>query len=410
MTSTPTVAGSCRIEAEFLISDQRRFFVPCPHCAGMQWLQFRQLKWEKDRPETVQYECEHCRERFPEIHKGRMLAAGEWRPTAPGDGKTAGFHLSALYSPLGWKSWRECVEDFLRAKNDAPMLKTFVNTVLAETWDEAAASQISADALLERVEPYDRGVVPEGVLLLTAGVDVQDNRLAVSIWGWGRDEESWLIDHTEVWGDPARPEVWKQLDVLLLGEYPQGERVLKVVQACVDSGGHHTGEVYQYARERAAHGVVAIKGSSRRGAPPIGRGSKVDLNYRGKILKKGATVYMVGTDSIKDTLFARLRHNDPGPGFQHFGQAGTEEYFKQLTSERKLTRYTRNGLPVSEYVLKSGVRNEALDVCVYSLAALRLHLRKYDARTVWDQLEAAAKGEPVVKGTAKPRRVFAKQW
>ncbi len=136
----------------------------------------------------------------------------------------------------------------------------------------------------------------------------------------------------------------------------------------------------------------------------------MDLNYRGKILKKGATVYMVGTDSIKDTLFARLRHNDPGPGFQHFGQAGTEEYFKQLTSERKLTRYTRNGLPVSEYVLKSGVRNEALDVAVYSLAALRLHLRKYDARTVWDQLEAAAKGEPVVKGTAKPRRVFAKQW
>ncbi len=248
MTSTPTVAGSCRIEAEFLISDQRRFFVPCPSCGGMQWLQFRQLKWEKDRPETVQYECEHCKERFPEIHKGRMLAAGEWRATAPGDGKTAGFHLSALYSPLGWKYWRECVEDFLRAKNDAPMLKTFVNTVLAETWDEAAASQISADALLERVEPYARGVVPEGVLLLTAGVDVQDNRLAVSIWGWGRDEESWLIDHTEIWGDPARPEVWKQLDVLLLGEYPQGERVLKVVQACVDSGGHHTGEVYQYAR------------------------------------------------------------------------------------------------------------------------------------------------------------------
>lgn len=410
MTSTPTVKGLCRIEAEFEQSDQRRFFVPCPSCGAMQWLRWAQMKWEKGKPETVRYECEHCKERFTEVNKGRMLAAGEWRATAPGDGKTAGFHLSSLYSPLGWKSWRECVEDFVRAKADAPVLKTFVNTILAETWDEAAGGRVSAEILAERIEPYERGVVPDGVLLLTAGVDVQDNRLAVSIWGWGRDEEAWLIEHTEIWGDPSRGEVWKQLDVLVLGDYPQGEKVLKVRQTCVDSGGHFTSEVYQYARERRPHGVVAIKGASSRGKPPIGRESKVDLNLKGKTLKKGASVFLVGTDTIKDTVFGRLRHNDVGPGYLHFGKAATDEYFQQLTAERKVTRYSKNGLPQSEYVLGSGQRNEALDTLVYALAALHLQYRRWDRRTIWNQLEAAAKGEDPAPAKGRRSRVFAKQW
>lgn len=238
LTSTPTVKGSSRIEAEYLRSDQRRFFVPCPSCGEMQWLKWPQMKWEKDQPETARYECEHCKERFSEVNKGRMLAAGEWRATAPGDGKTAGFHLSGLYSPLGWLSWAELVDDFLRAKGDAPLLKTFVNTRLAETWDEQTGTRIDAEGLLERVEPYERGVVPDGVLCLTAGVDVQDNRLAVSIWGYGRDEEAWLIEHTEIWGDPTRTEVWKQLDVLIEGEYPRADgKKLKVLATCCDSGG-----------------------------------------------------------------------------------------------------------------------------------------------------------------------------
>ena len=249
--------------------------------------------------------------------------------------------------------------------------------------------------------------MPDGVLLLTAGVDVQDNRLAVSIWGWGTGEEAWLIEHTEIWGDPSRAELWKQLDVLLLGEYPRGEKVLKVAQTCIDSGGHFTGEVYQYARERRPHGVVAIKGASTRGKPPIGREAKVDLNLKGKILKKGASVFSVGTDTIKDTLYGRLRHNDPGPGYLHFGKAGTEEYFQQLTAERKVTRYLRNGLPVSEYVKASSARNEALDTAVYAFAALQLVYRRFDRRTIWEQL---AKGEEAKAPIKKPGRVFAKQW
>jgi phage terminase large subunit GpA-like protein len=408
LTSTPTVKGSSRIEAEYLRSDQRRFFVPCPSCGEMQWLKWPQMKWEKDQPETARYECEHCKERFSEVNKGRMLAAGEWRATAPGDGKTAGFHLSGLYSPLGWLSWAELVDDFLRAKGDAPLLKTFVNTRLAETWDEQTGTRIDAEGLMERVEKYERGVVPDGVLCLTAGVDVQDNRLAVSIWGHGKDEEAWLIEHTELWGDPTRTELWKQLDVLIEGEYPSADgKKLRVMAACVDSG-HCTSEVYSYCRQpRKGQLVVAIKGASTRGKPPIGRESKVDLNLKGRTIKRGASVYSVGTDTIKDTIFGRLRTNtEPGPGYLHFGAAATQEYFEQLTAERKVTRFNRAGMPLSEYVKKSNARNEALDTCVYSVAALHLLYRRFDRRTIWDQLQARLEGrsearKPSVTSTQK---------
>jgi phage terminase large subunit GpA-like protein len=413
MTSTPTVKGVCRIEAEYERSDQRRFYVPCPSCQAMQWLQWRQMKWEQDRPETVRYECEHCRERFTEVHKARLLAAGEWRPTAPGDGRTQGYHLSGLYSPLGWLSWSEMVDDFLRAKHDAPLLKTFINTRLAEPWEENAGSRVNADALMERVEAYEAGVVPDGVLLLTCGVDVQDNRLAVSVWGWGREEEGWLVHHSEVWGDPTRTEVWKQLDQIVLGEWKRSDgQVLKAVATCVDSGGHNTGEVYMYARDRRQVNVVAIKGASMRNKPPIGKEVKVDLNLKGRILKRGASVFSVGTDTIKDTLFGRLRFNDPGPGFLHFGKAATPEFFEQLTAERKVTRYSRNGMPSSEYVKATNARNEALDTAVYAYAGLHLIYRRFDRRTIWDQLEkkVAEGGAKTRQAAATPRQGFVSGW
>ena len=414
LTSTPTIKGSSRVEAEYLRSDQRRFFLPCPSCNAMQWLKWPQVRWQKDQPETAQYECEHCKERFSEVNKGRMLAAGEWRATAPGDGKTAGFHLSGLYSPLGWLSWAEMVDDFLRAKGDAPQLKTFVNTRLSETWEEQTGTRVDAEGLLERVEGYERGVVPDGVLCLTAGVDVQDNRLAVSIWGFGRDEESWLVEHTEIWGDPTRTEVWKQLDVLIEGEYPRADgKKFKVLAVCCDSGGHNTSEVYDWCRRpRKSQLVVAIKGASTKGKPPIGRESKVDFNYKGRTIKRGASVYMVGTDGIKDTIYGRLRTNtEPGAGYLHFGKAADQDYFLQLTAERKVTKYSRAGMPNSEYVKKSNARNESLDTAVYSYAALHLLYRRFDRRTIWKQLEERLEGrKPSVASTQKAAAPFASNW
>lgn len=388
LTSTPTIKDFSRIEAEYERSDQRRFYVPCPSCSAMQWLKWSQLKWEKDEPGTAAYECEGCHERFGELHKPALLRQGEWRATAPSDGRTAGFQLSGLYSPLGWLSWADMVDEFLRSKADAPMLKSFVNTRLAETFAEDYASKVSATGLMERCEHYKPGVVPDGGLAVTVGVDVQDNRLAISVWAWGRDEEGWLLDHQEIYGDPSRAELWKQLDALVLREWlhAQGHGIRPHVVA-IDSGGHYTAEVYQYARERARQGVIAIKGASQRGKPPIGKGSKVDLNAKGQTMKRGAIVHPVGSDTIKTTLFGRIRHSEPGPGYLHFHMEATVEYFEQLTAEKQVLRYNRSGFATREWVKKPSARNEALDCLVYAYAALCHLYTRYDRKTIWDQLD-----------------------
>jgi phage terminase large subunit GpA-like protein len=385
LTSTPTVKDFSRIEAEYQRSDQRRFYVPCPACGAMEWLKWGQLKWADGQPESARYQCEHCGERFEEMHKPAMLRGGEWRATAPSNGSTAGFHLSGLYSPLGWCSWDQLVDDFLRAKGDAPALKSFVNTRLAETWEEDYAAKVSADGLLAKRLDYKPGVCPTGVVLLTAGVDVQDNRLAVSVWGWGEGETGWLVWHQELMGDPTLTEVWVQLDQVLATEWStECGKHLKLAQVAVDSGGHCTHEVYRYVRDRVAQGVVAIKGSSRRNSPAVGKGNKVDVNWRGKVIKRGVTLYSLGTDTIKTTLFGRLRHNETTGGL-NFGLAADDEYFRQLTSERQALRYHR-GFPIREWVKKAGDRNEALDCAVYGYAAMLIYGRKMNKATMWEQL------------------------
>ena len=387
LTSTPTVKDFSRIEAEYERSDQRRFYVPCPSCGVMDWLKWGQLKWTDGQPETVRYQCEHCCERFQDLHKPAMLRSGEWRATAPSNGRTAGFHLSGLYSPLGWCSWEQLVDDFLRAKGDAPALKAFVNTRLAETWEEDYSAKINADGLMAKRLAYEPGSCPDGVVLLTAGVDVQDNRLAVSVWGWGEGETGWLVWHQELMGDPTQTEVWGQLDQVIAAEWGQ----LKVRQMAIDSGGHCTHEVYRYVRDRVGQGVIAIKGSSKRNSAAVGKGSKVDVNWRGKVIKRGVTLYMLGTDTIKTTMFGRLRHNEAA-GSLNFGMAADEDYFKQLTSERQALRYHR-GFPIREWVKKAGDRNEALDCAVYGYAAMLVFSRKMNKATMWGQLKAEMEGD-----------------
>lgn len=387
MCSTPTTKDISRIEREFNDSDRRRYFVPCPHCQEMQWLKWANIKWSDDDPATACYQCEACGVLIEERYKAKMLPAGEWRATAHSDGKTAGFHISTLYSPLGWKSWAEIVEEFLRAKSDAALLKTFVNTVLGETWEEDYSSKIGADDLASRAEFYEESVAPLAVLAVTAGVDVQDNRLAVSLYGWGRDEESWLLYHTEIHGDPARDEVWAQLDEILLKPVEHEiAQPLKIMAAAIDSGGHFTNEVYSYVRSRGRGHIMAIKGQSQRGKPPIGKPTKVDFNWRGRAYARGVEIYPVGSDTCKSTLFARLKLNQPGAGYIHFHAKAPPEFYAQLTAEKQVTRYVK-GFPVREWVKKSGARNEALDCAVYAYAAMQWLYTRYNRKTIWEQFE-----------------------
>jgi len=181
LVSTPTIAGRSRIEREYLASDQRRFFVPCPACGELQWLLFERLLWDKGAPETARYHCSACDHPMAEHDKTAMLAGGEWRGTAEGqDPHTIGFHISALYSPVGWLSWEQIARDWEAAQGKPEDIKTFKNTVLGETW-QVQGEAPDWERLLELREDSALGVVPPGALVLTAGVDVQDDRLECDV-------------------------------------------------------------------------------------------------------------------------------------------------------------------------------------------------------------------------------------
>lgn len=412
MVSTPTIKDISRIEKEYLLSDQRKYYVPCPHCGNMDYIRWGNIVMEDLNPKTAKLLCcvkdergnitGGCGVLIEEHYKTEMLMKGEWRATAPSDGRTAGFHLSSLYSPLGWKSWAEICEEFLNARNDPPMLKEWVNTVLGETWEEEYSAKIGAEGLAERVEEYKLLSVPEGGLLLTAGVDVQDNRLAVSVRAWGEGEESWLINWLEIYGDPARPEVWEQLDSVLDQDYPHiNGTIMKIRASGIDTGGHFTHEVYSYCRQRKHRGRIALKGQSQPGKPAIGKPSRQDVNYKNQTIKKGVDLWPVGVDTIKSVIYGRLKNPlKTGTGVYHFPLETPLEYFKQLTAEKQITKY-RNGFPVRVWMKKEGVRNEALDCEVYAYAALQYFYTRVNRNTLWLQLKE--KLDKVKKQEEKPR-------
>ena len=373
-TSTPSVKGVCRIESEYLKTDQRKYFVPCVDCGHMQTLKWKNFVIPKSdagapSPLDAYMVCEECGSLMREHNKTDMLDRGEWRATVPENSSPTkvGYQISGLYSPVGWRSWAEIAQKWLDAQGDKEKLKSFVNNILAETWEDQAGEGQAWESLYARMEPYKIMTVPMPGLVLTAGVDVQDNRLAVSIKAWGVGEESWLVYWTEIYGDPATDAPWSELDDLrrLDFEHASGQ-TMRITATAVDSGGHHTQRVYAYARARKDENVIAIKGSSTAGQPVRGKPSKVDLDHKGRQIKDGAEVWYVGTDTAKGLIYSRMRVTD-GPGKMHFPIGLDETYFRGLTAEKRVTKLHK-GFPRQEWV-KTYTRNEPLDCEVYALAA-----------------------------------------
>jgi phage terminase large subunit GpA-like protein len=391
IVSTPTIKGMSRIEREFEASDQRRYFVPCPVCHERQWLKFEQLKWEKDRPETAHYECEHCGGEIQEHHKTWMLEHGVWQPTAESDSNTAGFHLSSLYSPVGWRSWRQIAAAWLAAQGSDSAIKSVKNTELGETWEESGEAP-DWQRLYDRREDYKSGTISVGGLFLTAGADVQKDRIEVSIWAWGRDKESWLVEHRIIEGDTSRRDVWDGLSALL-GETWERETgaQLPIKRLAVDSG-YATQEVYAWTRTQPAARVMAVKGVSR-GSALVGMPTAVDVTAGGKRLRRGAKVYSVAGGIAKLELFNNLRKERPTdesgepfpPGYVHLPKVDGE-FCKQLCSEQLVTTRNRRGYPVRDWQ-KLRERNEALDCYVYARAAAAISgLDRFGERH-WRDLE-----------------------
>lgn len=387
--STPTIKDFSRIERLFLQTNQMRYYVPCPECNHMQYLKWSNMKWRDNDPDTVAYACEDCGCLIPHSKKRWMVERGEWRATAPGNPKHVGFHIWAAYSYSPNASWSNLVEEFLQSKDDPEQLKTWINTILGDVWEDQYASKVGAEGLMERasLETYNQGTPPNSVLSLCLGCDVQDDRLSMSLWGIGRNEEMYLIDRKVIYGSPARADLWKQMDEVLMSEYTNEDgKKMKIDSAAIDTGGHFTQEVYQYVRERTQLGLIGVKGMGQKGKPPIGKPSKVDINFSGKALKRGVQLFPVGVDVIKSTLHNKLKDAEPGEGYIHFYPTITHDYFEELTAERQVLRY-KHGYQERIWVKKSNARNEALDEMVYAYAAWQRLLQKYDRRTIFDQFE-----------------------
>jgi phage terminase large subunit GpA-like protein len=333
-------------------SDKRRFHVPCTECNEYQHLKWSQVSWQEDKPDTAVYACEHCGAALEDKNKIKMLLAGKWVAEKETK-KTAGFHLNELYSP--WRTWAEVAEDFIFAKKSPETLKTWVNTSLGETWEDQGEG-IEDGQLMPRAENYGVDSIPEEVRLLTAGVDVQQDRLEIQIVGWGINNHSWIIDHQILWGDPVMPEVWNELDIVLTNNYDG----LRIAGCCVDSG-FLTDQVYQFTKPRQARRVFSIKGVAGSGKAVASKPTQAGRNR--------TTLYSLGVDTIKDAIYSRLKITS-GDGQVHFSTDLDPEFYAQLTAEKVVIKYYK-GFPRREWV-KTRDRNEALDCFGYAFASYHI--------------------------------------
>ena len=380
--STPTVEGTSRIAAAFRRGDQRFYFVPCPKCGHAQVLKFGGpdcnygLKLKSDRTGDVAYLCEKCGRTFEEHHKPKFLAEGQWKATAEGRPDIISFHLSSLYSPYGWYSWNQASDDFLEAKEFPLKLKGFVNTVLGETWrDEVSRLDEAAAAKHREKYPEKDGklLVPKGVVMMTGGVDVQDDRLEFTTMGWGLAEECWVLEHDVVAGDPAKREVWDELWRRMFSLRPLERGGADYVRAwCIDTAGHHTNAAYEFCRPR--YRVPTPDGRRILVFPTVCRAGPGHLWPRAPSRQNKAKILLwpLKVDAGKEALYSRLaKIAVPGPGYVHFPKHFGDPYFLQVAAEEIVHGFDLRGFPTRTWQLRSpGRRNEALDCWVLGYAAL----------------------------------------
>ena len=381
--STPTLKGVSRIEKMYEEGDCRKFYVPCPHCGEFQTLEWGGkdkpfgIKWPKDekgnhKPEEAYYVCRENGCIIDEADKPDMIDAGEWRASKPFKGH-ASFHIWAGYSLHVNASWGILAAEWLEVKDDPLGRQTFVNLVLGLPFEDAGHKALSENALAARTEIFP-AEVPDGVAVVTFGADMQDDRAEIEFIGWGRNEESWSIDHVVVEGDPETPDFWERVDAATMRVYRRADgRPFSAIAGCFDSGGHHTQKVYDFCKARLGRKIWAIKGESATG----GARSPVWPTKRPSARnKKSFRPVILGVNAAKDVIRARLHiplpegySGEPIPGFMHFPADRDVNYFAQLVSERSVVKSV-NGQRFRVWELRPGRANEALDCRVYGYAAL----------------------------------------
>jgi phage terminase large subunit GpA-like protein len=343
-------------------------------------LEFGRMVWQRGRPETVAYRCAGCAAPIGEAHKPTMLAAGEWRATAPaGDPAVVGYHLSALYAPLGWLSWAEIARMAEDASRDPTLQKNLDNTVLGIAFAERGDAP-DWHRLRDRQTRAARGRVPAGVRFLTCGVDVQSDRLEASVWGWGRGRRSWLVDHVVIEGDVAGEAPWAALTELAARTYPAGGGALAVpiARIAVDTGYLPT-SVHAWARTLPAGRVVLVRGGGPSVAlvslPRTAEAVDTSRTTKRRRPRRVLRVWSVDTHAIKLETYAWLNLAAPDDGASFPAgwvslPAVGDEFLRQLTAEN-LVRKIVGGVERHVWI-KTYNRNEALDCRVYARAAAHL--------------------------------------
>jgi phage terminase large subunit GpA-like protein len=381
------------ISHDYERGDQREYYVPCPHCEEFQTLKFGGekttygLKWDEDAPESPWYLCEHCAAMIEEFDRDEMLAKGYWRAGKPFR-DVASFKISQIYSPF--VSWGRMVVDFLDAKKSAAKLEAYTNTVFGETWKPV--EQIPYEEMTWNLEPYPVAV-PNGVLVLTAGVDVQKDRIECEVVGWGKDHESWSIDYRVFEGSPGieittdqddgdediepLSDVWDDLATFLMSPFTgTAGQAFRVQCVAVDSGYLST-IVYKFCHKYAKKRWFPVKGMSDPFKPIISKPTAVGRNQNEK-----CRMFPLGTNAAKDDIFAAFKVEKPGPAYCHFPDRqpyNEEAHMRQLCSERMVT-HVRGGRSYRVYEkVGPNVRNEALDIRVYAIAARQILNPNYEA-------------------------------
>lgn len=376
--STPTISGRSKVATAFEETDQRYYFVPCPHCGTLQKLVWSNVVYDRDDlNKPAIYACEEGCE-IEEHHKTFMLENGEWRATAESANPLVrGYHLSALYSPLGWYSWSDAARDFVKAENNPTKLRAFTNTVLGEPYADKGDTP-NFRRLYERRDNYDPGTVPKGGVVLFCGADVQRDRIEAEVVAFGRNMESWSVDYKVFPGDTADLDSpdgpWAQLDNLLNWSFQhENGEYMQIMTMAVDAN-YRTQTVYNWVRRYQPNRVIAVQGREEAASlvsQPITR----DVQVSGKKVRRGVRAWMVGTNIAKTELYGWLRQEKPLEkdahlpyGFCHFPEYEIE-YFKQLCAEQ-LTLKRDSKTHRAKYVWeKIHERNEPLDCRVYARAA-----------------------------------------
>jgi phage terminase large subunit GpA-like protein len=394
LVSTPTIMGMSRIEKAYEAGTKERWCIPCPVCGSFQPYDWERMVY-KDLTEPLM-KCLKCGALRSEKDWKSAQFKGIWIPDRTGDIRTRSFHLNAFASP--WTTWKSLVEQYEEAyRNGEEQLKVWWNTKLGLPWENQIGA-IETEILENRRERYEASI-PDGVLVLTCGVDTQDDRLEAEVVGWGVGKESWGIEYRVFYGDPGQKEIWSALDDFLshFWSYADGEEI-GVSCTCIDSAGHHTDDVYRFCKPRSRRNIFAIVGRGDSGKPSVNKPSRNNRRH--------VPLFTLGVSTIKGSLFSRLKVERPGPGYCHFpvepetNHRGYDApYFKGLVSERMVVKRVRGKERIEWEPRSAGIRNEPLDVRVYATGALEIFNPDLEKRKERRTVKSKKKGAPIRLGT-----------